>query len=162
MGQAVVGVRIVVVVAVLLQRKVDEQRLADDGGARNEAPIAAVLAVVAVVAEDEVAVRRDGELAVVDQRLHLNPPVGGDVGVGVLQSGKVVAEVVGRAGAVDGVRLVKGVTVDEDAARVKAKAVAGQADDALDEMERGVDGIVEDDDIAPVNGGGRQKASGAI
>ena len=34
--------------------------------------------------------------------------------------------------------------------------VAGQADDALDQMHGGVDGIVEDDDLAALDGGRRE------
>ena len=40
----------------ILQRKIDKEGLADDGGAWDEAPVPAVLAVVAVVAEDEIAI----------------------------------------------------------------------------------------------------------
>ena len=40
------------------RERIDEEGLADDGGCGNEAPVAAVLAVVAVVAEDEVLVWR--------------------------------------------------------------------------------------------------------
>ena len=36
--------------------------------------------------------------------------------------------------------------------------IAGETDDTLDEMEGGVDGIVEDDDVAAVNGGGGENA----
>ena len=46
--------------------------------------------------------------------------------------------------------------IDEDAAGVEAEVVAGKADDALDEMEGGVDGIVEDDDVAAMDGGCRE------
>ena len=119
----------------------------------NEAPVAAVFAVVAVVAQDEVVAGGDDEFAVVDERAHADPPVGVDLGVGALEAGEVVAEVVGRAGAVDGVGLGEGLAVDEDVTTVQAEMVAGKADDALDEMQRGVDGVVEDDDVAAVDGG---------
>ena len=79
--------------------------------------------------------------------------MGVDLGVGALEAGEVVAEVVGWAGAVDGVGLGEGVAVDVDAAAVEAEMVAGEADDALDEMEGGVDGVVEDDDVAAMDGG---------
>jgi hypothetical protein len=54
------------------------------------------------------------------------------------------------------------VAVDEDAAAVEAEVVAGQADDALDEMEGGIDGVVEDDDVAAMDGGRREEAGGSI
>ncbi len=92
----------------LLQGEVDDEGFADDGFARDEAPVAAVLAVVAIVAHDEVVAGGDDELAVVDEGAHADPPVGVDLGVGGLEAGEVVAEVVGRAGAVDGVGLDEG------------------------------------------------------
>ncbi len=97
-----------------MEREVDEKRLADDGVVGDEAPVAAVLTVVAVVAEDEVVAGGDDELAVVDEVAHFDPPEGVDVGVGALEAGEVVAEVVGWAGAVDGVGLVEGAAVDVD------------------------------------------------
>ena len=45
-----------------------------------------------------------------------------------------------------------------DAAVAQAEAIARQADDALDEVERRVDGIVEDDDVAAVDGVGGEGA----
>lgn len=51
----------------LLQRKIDDQRLADDGFTRNEAPVTAVFTVVAVVAHNKVIARRNDEFAVFDQ-----------------------------------------------------------------------------------------------
>ena len=141
--------------------EVDEQGAADDGGGGDEAPVAAVLAVVAVVAEDEVLAGGDGELAAVDELLHLDPPVGVDVGIGVLEAGEVVAEVVGGAGLVAGVGLEEGLAVDEDAAVAQAEVVAGEADDALDQVHGGVDGVVEDDDVAAVEGGGGRRGAGS-
>ena len=135
-----------------LEGEVDDERLADDGFAGDEAPVSAVFAVVAVVAEDEVVAGGDDELVVFDKGTHADPPVRVDLGIGGLEAGEVVAEVVGRAGAVDGVGLGKDVAVDVDAAFVEAEMVAGEADDALDEMGGGVDGVVEDDDVAAVDG----------
>jgi hypothetical protein len=147
---------------VLLERKVNEQRLADDGFAGDEAPIAAVLAVVAVVAEDEVVAGRDDELVVFDKEAHADPPVGVDLGVGALEAGEVVAEVVGRAGAVDGIGLGEGMAVDVDAAFAEAEMVAGDTDDSLDEVEGGVDGVMEDDDVAAMDGCGGKEGACAI
>jgi len=79
-----------------------------------------------------------------------------------LQTGKVVAEVVGRTGTVDGVRLGEGMAVDVDVAVVEADAIAGKADDSFDEIERGVDGVVKDDDVAAMDGCGREKAADAV
>ncbi len=160
LGQSAVGVG--VVGFVLLQGEVDEQRFADDGFAGDEAPVAAVFAVVAVVAEDEVVAGGDDELVVFDEGAHADPPVGVDLGVGALEAGEVVAEVVGRAGAVDGVGLGEGVAVDVDDAVVEAEVVAGEADDALDEVEGGVDGVVKDDDVAAMDGRGGKESASAV
>lgn len=145
-----------------MQRKVDDEGFADDGFARDEAPVAAVFAVVAVVAEDEVVARRNDELVVLDEGAHADPPVGVDLGVGALEAGEVVAEAVGWAGAVDGVGFGEGAAVDVDAALAEAEVVAGEADDTLDEVEGGVDGIVEDDDIATVDGCGGEESAGTV
>ena len=57
---------------VLLQGEVDEQGFADDGFAWDEAPVAAVFTVVAVVAEDEVVAGGDDErLALCANNSHL-------------------------------------------------------------------------------------------
>src|SRR5882757_5120149 len=142
-----------IVCVVLLEGEVDEHGFAYNRFPWDETPVAAVFAVVAVVAHDEVVADGDDEFAVVDEGAHADPPAGVDLGVGALEAGEVVAEVVGRAGAIDGVGLGEGVAVDEDAAAVEAEVVAGKANDALDEMEGGVDWVVEDDDVAAMDGG---------
>ncbi len=161
-GKSLLGEGGGVVAVMLLEREVDEKGFADDGFAWDKAPVPAVFAVVAVVAHDEVVAGGNDEFAVVDQAAHANPPVRVDLRVGALETGEVVAEVVGWAGAVDGVGLDEGMAVDEDAAGVQAEAITRQADDALDEMECGVDGVVKDDDVATMDSGGRQKPGGVI
>ncbi len=146
----------VVVGIMLLEGKVDEQRLADDGLARDEAPVAAVFAVVAVVSKNEVIAGGNDEFVVFDQRAHTDPPMGVYFGVSALEAGEVIAEVVRRAGAVDGVRLGKGVAVDINVAVVEAEMVARQADHAFDEVERRVNGVVKDYDVAALDGGGQE------
>ncbi len=145
-----------------LEGEVDDEGFADDGFAGNEAPIAAVFAVVAIVAEDEVVAGGDDELVVFDEGAHADPPVGVYLGVGGLEAGEVVAEVVGRAGAVDGVGLGEGTTADVDTAFAETEVVSGEADDALDEVEGGVDGVVEDDDVAAVYGGSGEEGACAV
>lgn len=158
----VASVAVGVVGFVGLKGEVDEQGFAYDGFAGDEAPVAAVFAVVAVVAEDKVVADGDDELVVFDEGAHADPPVGVDLWVGTLETGEVVAEVVWWAGAVDGVRLSEGVSVDVDAAIAEAEMVAGESNDALDEVEGGVDGIVKDDDVAAVNGGSGKEGAGAV
>src|ERR1700723_314631 len=113
-GEGLLGESGSIVGVVLLEREVDEQRLADDGFARDEAPVAAVFAVVAIIAHDEEVAGRDDELAVVDQRAHADPPAGVDLGISALEAGEVVAEVVGWCRAEDGVGLGEGAAVDID------------------------------------------------
>ena len=45
---------------------------------------------------------------------------------------------------------------------VETEVVAGKADDALDQVQGGVDGVVEDDDVAAMDGGGGEEAGGAV
>ena len=152
-GDGLLGKGAITVGVVLLEGEVNEERFADDGLARNKSPVAAVFAVVAVVAHDEVVAGGDDEVAVFNEGAHANPPVRVDLRVSALEAGEVVAEVVGRRGAVDSVGLGKEAAVDEDAAGAETEMIAGKADDPLDEMEGGVDGIVEDDNVAAMDGG---------
>src|SRR5215472_6703005 len=75
----------VVVVSALAEGEVDEQRAAYDVLGGDEAPVAGVFTVVAVVAEDEVVVVGDDEFAVVDELAHADPPAGVDLGVSGLE-----------------------------------------------------------------------------
>ena len=108
------------------QGEVDEQGRPTMAERGDESPVAAVLAVVAVVAEDEVLAGGDGELAAVDELLHLDPPVGVDVGVGVWRRGKLSRKLSGGAGLVAGVGLDEGLAVEEDAAVAEADGSPGR------------------------------------
>jgi hypothetical protein len=136
----------------LPQGKVDQQRATDDVFAGNEAPVAAVFAVVAVIAEDEVVSGWDDEISVVDELAHANPPAGVDGWVGVLEPGKVVAKVIGHRPAVDGVGLIETEPIDEDMACTEADVIPGDSDDSFDKVDAGLDGEVKDDDVSAVNG----------
>jgi hypothetical protein len=65
-----------------------------------------------------------------------------------------------RAGWGDGVGF--GEWRGERPGRSGAKTVAGEPDDALNEMEAGVDGVVEDDDVAAVDRGRGEEAEGTV
>src|ERR1700761_237772 len=69
-----------------LEGEVDDEGFADDGFAWDEAPVAAVFAVVAVVAENEVVAGWNDELVVFDERAHADPPVRVDLGIGGLEA----------------------------------------------------------------------------
>ena len=114
---------------------VDEERAADEIGAGDEAPVAAVEAVGAVVAHDEVHIGWDDEVFALD--------VGGEVegptavtwrSEGGWNGGEfVVVGVVVGGGGLGGVGLVLGDSVEVEDAVAEVDAVAGDADDALDE-----------------------------
>lgn len=151
-GEGLLGEGGGVVGVVLLEGEVDEQRLAYDCFVRDETPVAAIFAIVAIVAHDEVIPNRDDEFAVVDERAHSDPPAGIDLRVGALETGEVVAEIVGWSGAEDRVRLGERATVDVNLTRVKAEVVTWKANDAFDQMQAGVDRVMEHDDVAPAYG----------
>src|SRR5512146_379350 len=104
-----------VVLAPGLVRPVDEQRLALDIVARQEAPIAAVLRVVAVVAHDEIAIRR---------YRHRPEPL-----THVRRRDLLV--IVRRWCQEVDIRLVERLVVDEDLLVTQLHGLARQADDAL-------------------------------
>ena len=71
---------------------VDEEWAADEIGAVDESPVAAVEAVGAVVAHDEEAVGRDDEVFALNVGGKIEGPLGGDAGdVGGGHGGEVVA-----------------------------------------------------------------------
>jgi len=110
---------------VRLEREIDDERFTYDSFAGNEAPVAAVFAVVSVVTQNEVIAGRDYQLVVFNEEAHTDPPVGVNLGVSALETGEVVTEVIRRARTVDGIWLDESVTVDVDAAFTEAEAVAG-------------------------------------
>src|SRR5438477_6820739 len=59
----------------VLQRPIDQPRPPDYTLRRNKSPIAAVQAVLAIVAEDEVAPARNHQLPALQTMVHLSPPV---------------------------------------------------------------------------------------
>ena len=78
----------------LVHRPVNQQRAADDVVGGNQSPIARIVAVIAVVAQDEVRTLRDDQLAVFHQFLGLDEPLGCDLVRKESAVGKVVAELV--------------------------------------------------------------------
>src|SRR5207249_154337 len=115
-------------VTVGVPRPVDEERLPLDLFALDEAPVAAVLGVVTVVAHHEIRVRRDdGGLAAVRV-----PAVG-------------LPRRRQRPLAAFDVRLAERLAVDEHLRAAYLHAVSGRADDPLDEVALLVLRILEDD-----------------
>ena len=90
---------------VRLQREVDDEGFSDDGFARNEAPVAAVFAVVAVVADDEEIAGGDDEVVFSMRermRIHQWESISGSAH---WRRGKLSRKLSGGAGAIDGVGL---------------------------------------------------------
>src|SRR5271156_592606 len=78
----------------LVQGEVDEERQAHNIGAGNKAPVAAVAAVVAIVAEHEIFARGHYQFTILNIVPHLHPPVCVHSRVGVELSGKLIAKVI--------------------------------------------------------------------
>ena len=104
----------------------------------QEAPVAAVGAVVAIVAHGEAMAGRDDDRAevVADEIVVMIGVVPGiDLGV-----------------VVDLVGLVEGLVVDEDLLVLDLDLLAFEADDPLDEVLVQLPGVLEDDDVVPLDG----------
>ncbi len=115
-------------------RPVNHHGFAFDVAARQVAPVAAVLRIVAVVPHDEVLVTWNGHRTValsdVDRR-HFRS----------LGAGRQEMHV----------RFVERLTVDVDLLGSQLDGIAGQADDSLDEVTLGLDRILEDDNVTPLD-----------
>ena len=143
-----------------LQRKINQERLAHNRGARNEAPVAAVLAVVAVVAQHEVAVRRHRQFAIRNQPPHLAPPARVHSRIGPVHARKIVAVAVRDRRPEDCVRLRKRLPIHISMAFAQPNPVARQAHHALHQVHRRVHRIVKDNQVAAVNAIRRAKWCG--
>ncbi len=100
---------------------------------------------VAVVAEHEVVAGWDDQFPALGALLQKLPPARFDARVAVNLGGKVVEIGIGGGGLEGGVGLVEELTIDENTTVVDTDAIAGQADEALDQIlpgvERGVEGV---------------------
>ena len=132
---------------------VDDHGAAHDGVAIDEAPVAAVEAVVAVVAEGEVVVRRDDQFGADDVVENVVGPFGADAEAEELTVGgrEIVAEGIFEGGVVDDVRLVERRAVDVNALVDDADVISGKTDDALDVVLVIVEWKFEDDDVTAVD-----------
>src|SRR6202049_776714 len=128
-------------------RPVNDQRFADNIFPRHESPIAAVLAVIAVIAQHEIMPLGKNQLAVFHQFPHLQPPFafqakGGDVG-----SGEIIAEhIIGRFQK-SHVGLIQRLALDTDLLVLHPQVVARYSDHAFDKVLLRIHGIVKHDDV---------------
>src|SRR5579883_366981 len=134
-----------------LFRFINEERFADEIGAVNKTPVAAVKGVVAVVAEHEILARRNYDFAVLNVMFeHVARP--GCYGIRqIAQLGGIRRRIVARwiwRESLHCVRLVEFDSVAIDHARYHQNAIAADADYALHKNLLPIDRIVEDDNIA--------------
>src|SRR5438093_1878991 len=118
-------------VPVTVPRPVDEEGLPPDLVALDEAPVTAVLRVVAVVAHDEVGVGRHCRGLAAVRVPAIGLPSARRAGIGVL-----------------GVRLLKGPAVDEDLVATDLHSLGRGRDDPFDEVALLVLRVLEHDDVA--------------
>src|SRR5271155_1915170 len=134
------------------ERPVNEERSAYDVLAGHEAPVAAIEAVRAVVAHDEVAAVGNNEVTVLDVVGEIERPLSSHIAERRRRDGGEIVTIVVRLGGDLHLRLVLGNAIEVDGAVDQVDVVAGDADDALDEVEVlavGLErGLEEDDDVA--------------
>ena len=92
---------------------------------------------------------RDAEMRILDEAAHLDAPVRIDRWIVRGVAGKLVAVSVAVGALEDVVGLGTRVVVDDRDAVPQLDFVAGDADDALDDVLLGVEREVEDDDVVP-------------
>ena len=116
------------------QRKVDNQRSGDDGLPWYKPPGSGIIAVIPVVSEDKVFIRRDHQLAIPRKGLHLPPPLRINIGIGIYLGREIVPELTGRGRLKCGVRFVHRNIVDHDASIFDAQPVARNSDYPLHQI----------------------------
>ena len=131
--------------------EVDDEGSADDILHRNEAPVAAVAAVVAIISEHEIAALGNDQLAIANFLAHLHPPMRIDAGIGVEGRGKLIAECIAVHVFKDGVGFLDRRTVDVELAAFEMQPVSGKSCDALDHVIGGIEREVEDDDVSAID-----------
>src|SRR5260221_1541827 len=140
-----------VVVAGCVDRPVDKERAAHDGFAVDEAPVAAVGAVVAIIAHGEIFSGRDDEFVALNVFANFVSPFDLHGWNKKLITGRrkgVVQRIVAGGGVVDGGGVVQHFAVDEDLLIDNLQVISRQANDALHEMRMILIGIFENDYIA--------------
>src|SRR5579872_968213 len=136
------------------QGKIDQKWTADYAFAFDQPPVTAVKAVIAVIAHHKIMALRHNELSVAHQFCHVRRPFGGDLWIVRPAGGEVVAvhPVAFKSGLhEDGVRLRGKHAIHKDLAVDQPHSVAGNSDHTFDEVLMRVDGVVEDDDVVPLD-----------
>src|SRR5579864_114209 len=126
----------------------DEPGRGDDVLARHKTPVSAVIRITTIVAHDEIIVGRHDEFAIDHVPVEIRGPFGRESLEKAVAGGRKVLD-----GAAHGVwiakdvRLVQTLPVDVDDAFANVDGVAGDADDALDQILRVSERRFEDDDL---------------
>src|SRR5882724_3725056 len=140
-----------VVVAGCVDGPVDKERAAHDGFAVDEAPVATVGAVVAIIAHGEIFSGGHDEFVALNVFANFVSPFDLHGWNKKLITGRrkgIVQRIVARSGIVDHIGFIEGFAVDEDLLIDNLQVISRQANDALHEMRMILIGIFEDNDIA--------------
>src|SRR5579859_3752355 len=126
----------------------DEPGRGDDVLARHKTPVAAVIRIAAIVAHDEIIVWRHDEFAIDHVLVEIRGPFGRESLEKAIASGRKILDGAAHGvGIAKDVRLVQALPVDVDNAFANVDSVAGNADDALDQVLRVSERRFEDDDL---------------
>src|SRR6266567_347063 len=114
-----------------LYGQINHQRASHDVAPGYEPPIAAVRALLAIIAQDKIGLRRDHQLAMFDMELCFGTPVTINITRPICLLRKVVAISVIVSSRVDRVALLKGRAVHVNDFVLQANVIAWKSDDAL-------------------------------
>src|SRR6267143_4436969 len=140
-----------VVAAGRVHRPVNQKGAPHDGTAVYESPVAAVLAVVAIVAHGEIFSGWNYDLVTLNVFMDFRPPLGNDIGRNHLAPDwreGIVEWIDGRQRIMHGVRLIQEFGIDIDVPVDDLHVVARQSNDTLDEMLVVCERILENDNVA--------------
>ena len=142
-----------------LEGPVNDERRALDVSARHQAPVAAVVGVVAIVAHGENETRRHYQFTVHDVVFEHFRGSRPQRHIG-RRGGEIVAVEIGVGGGVEGVGLVDGLAVEDEPLVHEVDVVAGHADGALDVILLDIERVAEHDDVAAPHVAIRQQVAG--
>src|SRR5579872_3421982 len=151
--QAVAPCGLEVLIVGSRKRPVDEHRPPNDIFLRDESPVAAVEAHAAVIAHGEIVIRRHDQILTLNVGRKIDSPVAPDVRVIVGRNRREVIAVGirGPVSIVQDIRFIEGDAVAVHHAISEVNAVAGYADNPLDDIEAGRFRREEHNDVPEVH-----------
>src|ERR1700761_1168778 len=135
----------------LNNREVHHEGTTHNVSFRYKTPVAAVLTIVSVVAQNEQLSPRYGQLSVDDAMSQPHPPVRIEAGVRTPQRWEVIAEVVHDRGRVKRIRLFHRPLIDPHLPMLQRDTIARNRHYALHQVHCRIHWIVKDDEIAAMN-----------